>query len=79
MAGWMLPLSVLRAGTPASQVAWRTALYRVCVDAGLFLGPFLSGALAARYGGLLPGTMVAVLLALSAAVLLRRARRTVRA
>jgi MFS family permease len=79
MAGWMLPLSVLRAGTPASQVAWRTALYRVCVDAGLFLGPFLSGVLAARYGGLLPGTMVAVLLALSAAVLLRRARRTVRA
>lgn len=43
LAGWMLPLSILRTGTPRSQVAWRTALYRVCVDFGVFLGPLLSG------------------------------------
>lgn len=43
MAGWMIPLSVLRRETPHRLVAWRTALYRVGVDAGMFLGPFLSG------------------------------------
>jgi MFS family permease len=49
MAGWMLPLSVLRRETPPSQVAWRTALYRVGVDAGIFLGPFLGGLVANRH------------------------------
>ncbi len=43
MAGWMIPLSLLRRQTPRALVAWRTALYRVGVDAGMFLGPFLSG------------------------------------
>jgi MFS family permease len=43
LAGWMLPLSILRRETPASQVAWRTALFRVFVDLGIFLGPLLSG------------------------------------
>ena len=49
MAGWMLPLSVLRRETPPAQVAWRTALYRVGVDAGIFLGPFLGGLVANRH------------------------------
>jgi MFS family permease len=49
MAGWMLPLSVLRRETPPSQVAWRTALYRVGVDAGIFLGPVLGGLVANRH------------------------------
>jgi MFS family permease len=80
MAGWMLPLGLLRAGTPASQVAWRTAVYRVFVDGGLFLGPFLSGVLTARYGQLLPGALVVALLALGAAMLvLRRGERAARA
>jgi len=39
----MLPLSILRRETPASQVAWRTALFRVFLDLGIFLGPLLSG------------------------------------
>jgi predicted MFS family arabinose efflux permease len=43
MAGWMLPLAVLRRETPPEGVAWRTALYRVGIDGGLFLGPFLAG------------------------------------
>ena len=76
MAGWMLPLGLLRAGTPASQVAWRTALYRVFVDGGLFMGPFLSGVLAARHGAVLPAALIALLLGLATAVvLLRRVRR----
>jgi hypothetical protein len=75
MAGWMLPLGMLRAGTPASQVAWRTALYRVFVDGGLFLGPFLSGVLAAHHGGLLPAALALLLVGLAAAILLRRGGR----
>jgi MFS family permease len=70
MAGWMLPLGLLRAGTPAAQVAWRTALYRVFVDGGLFLGPFLSGLLAARFAHVLPAALIVVLLGLGAAILL---------
>jgi MFS family permease len=72
MAGWMLPLGMLRAGTPASQVAWRTALYRVFVDGGLFLGPFLSGVLAAHHGGLLPAALTLLLAGLAAVILFRR-------
>jgi MFS family permease len=49
MAGWMLPLSVLRRETPPAHVAWRTALYRVGVDGGIFLGPFLGGLVANRH------------------------------
>ena len=49
MAGWMLPLSVLRRETPPSLIAWRTALYRVGVDGGLFLGPVIGGLVANRH------------------------------
>jgi MFS family permease len=49
MAGWMIPLSVLRRETPSGQVAWRTALYRVGVDGGIFVGPFLGGLTGGRH------------------------------
>jgi len=49
MAGWMLPLSILRSETPPAQIAWRTALYRVGVDGGIFVGPFLGGLFANRH------------------------------
>jgi MFS family permease len=65
MAGWMLPLAVLRRETPPERVAWRTALYRVGVDAGLFAGPFIAGLLGTR-AGLLPGTLAVVLATLAA-------------
>jgi MFS transporter, ACS family, D-galactonate transporter len=48
MAGWMLPLALVRRHTPISAIAWRTAVYRVGVDGGLFVGPFLSGLLGQR-------------------------------
>ncbi|MBI4635211.1 MAG: MFS transporter [Candidatus Rokubacteria bacterium] len=73
MAGWMLPLSVLRGETSPDQVAWRTALYRVIVDAGLFLGPFASGLLGTYQVGLLPGAC-AVALAAVGTLLLGRQR-----
>jgi MFS family permease len=71
MAGWMLPLAILRRETPAAQVPWRTAVYRVGVDAGLFLGPFLAGLLGDRVW-ILPSACSLVLLALSVVLFTRR-------
>jgi len=69
MAGWMLPLGIMRSATPPDQVAWRTALYRVAVDGGMFLGPFVAGLLTARHAGVLPGVMTVVLAAVGLALL----------
>jgi MFS family permease len=75
MAGWMLPLGVLRQETAAEHIAWRTGLYRVCVDGGIFLGPFLSGVLGMRHAGFLPAVWTAAL-AVTGLLLLARARRS---
>jgi YNFM family putative membrane transporter len=69
LASWMLPVAVLNRDGSAQRVAWRTALYRVGVDAGVFLGPVLSGLLAARsalwiVGVATSGALVAVSVAL---------------
>jgi len=45
LAGWMLPVGVIREHTPLGALGWRTGLYRVGVDAGIFLGPLVSGIL----------------------------------
>lgn len=45
LAAWMLPVSLLNAGAAPGGVAWRTALYRTAVDAGIFVGPLLGGTL----------------------------------
>ena len=71
MAGWMLPLGILRAVTPPAQIAWRTALYRVSVDGGMFAGPFVSGLLTVRHADVLPGVMLVVLAAVGLALLAR--------
>jgi len=73
MSGWMLPLSLLRGETEPERIAWRTGLYRVCVDGGIFLGPFVSGILGLRLAGILPAISTAAL-ALTALLLLTRAR-----
>jgi MFS family permease len=73
MAGWMLPLAILRRDTPAAHVPWRTAVYRVGVDAGLFLGPFLAGLLGDRVW-MLPSACAVVLVALAVALFTRRVR-----
>ena len=74
MAGWMLPVSLLRATTPASRVAWRTALFRVFVDGGMFLGPFVSGVLGAAYARVLPAALTVLLVAVGVGVLAARPR-----
>ena len=73
MAGWMLPLGVLRRETAPERIAWRTGLYRVCVDGGIFAGPVLAGLLGARLAPGL-GAVWAGALALTGARLLRRRR-----
>ena len=45
MAGWMLPLGVIREHTDVARLGWRTGVYRVGVDGAIFLGPFVSGLL----------------------------------
>ena len=62
MAGWMLPLSVLRGATPPERIAWRTAVYRAGVDGGIFVGPFLSGLAAGWSPGFMPGLLSLALL-----------------
>ncbi len=45
LAGWMLPVGVIREHTRTEHLAWRMGLYRVGVDAAMFFGPFASGLL----------------------------------
>jgi len=61
--------------TPAEHIAWRTGLYRVSVDGGIFLGPFLSGVLGMRHAGFLPAFWT-LALAVTGLLLLARARRS---
>ncbi len=72
MAGWPLPLGLLRRETPAGQIGWRTAIYRVGVDGGIFLGPFLSGFLAHEAPHVLPVTCAAALIVIGALIFVRR-------
>lgn len=71
MAGWMLPLGVLRQDTEPHDVPWRTAVYRVCVDGGMFLGPVASGLLA-THAGVLPAVVAAALVLVAALIGRRR-------
>ena len=52
LAGWMLPVGVIREHTRAEHVAWRMGLYRVGVDAAMFFGPFGSGLLGEENAGI---------------------------
>jgi len=72
LAGWNLPLSILRRVTPPERVAWRTAQYRVAVDAGIFLGPFLSGILGEGPLWMLSASCGAMLGILGVAMFFRR-------
>jgi MFS family permease len=75
LAAWMLPVGLINRDSPPSRVAWRTALYRVGVDSGVFLGPVLSGILAERGLLWLVGSTCAGLLLLLGIGLLYEDRR----
>ena len=51
LAGWMLPVGVIREHTRPEYLASRMGLYRVGVDAAMFLGPFASGLLGEEHAG----------------------------
>jgi ACS family D-galactonate transporter-like MFS transporter len=72
LAGWILPLNLLRRETPPQRFAWRTAQYRIAIDAGMFLGPFLGGVLGEGNLWMLSAGCGASLLFLGVAILLRR-------
>jgi len=71
MAGWMLPLGVIRSVTSAERIGWLTALYRVSVDAGMFLGPFASGMLGLARAAVLPLLFAAVMVVIALGLLRR--------
>lgn len=78
MAGWMLPLGVIRRETAPEHIAWRTGLYRVGVDGGIFLGPFLSGLAAGWWPGLMPAVLTTLLAAIGALLSVAAAPRVSR-
>ena len=57
LAGWMLPLGVIREHTETAVFAWRTGLYRVGVDAAAFLGPLACGLLGEARTGIFVGAV----------------------
>lgn len=73
LAAWMLPVSLLNRTGPQRSVAWRTALYRVGVDAGVFLGPVLSGFLAQNSALWIISVVTSLLLVGLSLALFRRA------
>ena len=71
LAGWMLPLGVIREHTPVARLAWRTGLYRVGVDSAMFLGPLVAGVVGRDGEGIFLSLIGATALALGARLLWR--------
>jgi MFS family permease len=69
LAGWMLPVGVIREHTRAEYLAWRTGMYRVGVDAAMFFGPFASGLLGEENAGPFVTAVGALALVLGARLL----------
>ena len=71
LAGWMLPLGIIREHTGVTGLAWRTGLYRVGMDSAVFLGPVLSGLLGERLAGYFVALVGAGALAASGRLIFR--------
>jgi hypothetical protein len=72
LAGWMLPLGVVREHTPAAHLGWWTGFYRLCIDGAIFLGPVVSGALGERDAGVFVSGVGVLTVGLAACLMLRR-------
>jgi MFS family permease len=70
LAGWMLPVGVIREHTRAEHLAWRMGLYRVGVDAAMFFGPFASGLLGEENAGIFVAAVGGLALVVGARLLL---------
>jgi MFS family permease len=73
LAGWMLPLGVIRAHIEPGTLAWRTGLYRVGVDATSFVGPLICGVLGEAHAGVFIGLVGLAAVGLAARLLWRGA------
>ena len=71
LAGWMLPLGVIREHTPVARLAWRTGLYRVGVDSAIFLGPLVAGIVGRNGEGIFLALIGVAAMALGARLLWR--------
>ena len=71
MAGWMLPLGVIREHVEPHTLAWRTGLYRVGIDATAFLGPLICGLLGESFSAVFVGLVGLMAIAASARLLWR--------
>lgn len=71
LAGWMLPLGIIREHMGVTGLAWRTGLYRVGMDSAVFLGPVLSGLLGERLAGYFVALVGAGALAASGRLIFR--------
>jgi MFS family permease len=69
LAGWMLPVGIIRDHTRAEYFAWRTGMYRVGVDAAMFFGPFACGVLGEEHAGLFVSGIGALALVVGARLL----------
>lgn len=74
LAGWMLPLGVIREHTPVGRLAWRTGLYRVGVDSAIFLGPLAAGLVGPGGESVFLGIVGGGALALGARLMWRQVR-----
>ncbi|HEU4439381.1 MAG TPA: MFS transporter [Methylomirabilota bacterium] len=66
MAGWMLPLGVIREHTDVARLGWQTGLYRVGVDGAIFLGPLVCGLLGEAHTPIFIGLVGVASLAIAA-------------
>src|SRR5262249_4133040 len=71
LAGWMLPLGVIREHIDPGTLAWRTGLYRVGVDATSFVGPLICGLVGEAHAGRFIGLVGLVAVVLGARLLWR--------
>jgi MFS family permease len=72
LAGWMLPLGVIREHTTVGRLAWRTGLYRVGVDSASFVGPLVAGIIGPQGEGIFLGLIGAAALALGVRCVVRQ-------
>jgi MFS family permease len=75
MAGWMLPVGVIREHTRTEHLAWRMGLYRVGVDAAMFVGPFASGLLGEENAGIFVTSVGGLALVVGGRLLVTSRRR----
>lgn len=71
LAAWMLPIGLVHQDIAPDRIAWRTGVYRLGVDGGVFLGPIAAGLLSEAWGAGAVGFICALMLSTVGLGLLR--------